>query len=41
MADAGYSVRRIRRDIADVQERILTGRFEARSSKSRPSQIGQ
>lgn len=39
MADAGYSVRRVRRHSADTQERILTGRFGASSSDSRPSQV--
>ena len=40
MADAGYSVRRVRRHFADVQDLILTGRFGASSSESRPSEVG-
>ena len=40
MADAGYSVRRVRRHFADVQVLILTGRFGASSSESRPSEVG-
>ena len=40
VADAGSSVRRVRRHFADAQERILTGRFGARSSASRPSEVG-
>jgi hypothetical protein len=40
LADAGYSVRRVRRHIADVQERILTGRFSASSSERGPSGVG-
>lgn len=41
MADAGCSGRRARRHFADVQDHILTGRFGARNSESRPSQAGQ
>jgi len=41
MPDARSSVRRVRRHFADAQERILTGRFGARSSASRPSEVGQ
>lgn len=41
VADAGSSVRRVRRHFADVQDRVLTGRFEASSSESLPSEVGQ
>ena len=41
LADARYSVRRVRRHFADAQERILTGRFGANSSESRLSEVGQ
>ena len=41
MADAGCSGRRIRRHFADVQDHLLTDRFGARSSASRPSQARQ
>jgi hypothetical protein len=40
VADAGLSVRRVRRHFADVQDRVLTGGFEAVSSESRPSEVG-
>ncbi len=40
MADAGYSVRRVRRHFADVQDLILTGRSWASSSEIRPSEVG-
>ena len=41
MADAGYSVSRVRRHTADVRDPILTGRFGASSSESRSSEVGQ
>jgi hypothetical protein len=39
MADAGSSVRRVRRHFADVQDSALAGRFEASNSQSRPSEV--
>ena len=40
VADAGSSVRRVRRHFADAQERILTDRFGASSFESGLSQVG-
>ena len=41
MADAGCSGGRNRRHFADVQAHVLTSRFGASSSESRPSAVGQ